>query len=124
MNYYNPYFSSMPYYGFSAPMMAPRSGLFSRLTSGGIKWGNILDYAQRTLNLINQGIPLVKQASPIIRNAKTMFKVMNEFKRLDSVTTNNTTTNNVNVNTNINNTDKNTSTNSNITYDGGPVFFI
>ena len=29
-----------------------------------------------------QGIPLIKQARPIIKNAKTMFKVMNEFKKI------------------------------------------
>ena len=78
MNYFNPYFYSLP--TFSA---APRIGLFSRLFNG-INFSSILNGTQRTLNVINQTIPLVKQAGPVIKNAKTMFKVMNEFKKDDN----------------------------------------
>ena len=40
-----------------------------------IKWGTILDGTSKTLNVINQAIPVVYQVKPIIDNAKTMFKV-------------------------------------------------
>lgn len=42
-----------------------------------IKWGTILDGTSKTLNVINQAIPVVYQVKPIIDNAKTMFKVAN-----------------------------------------------
>lgn len=90
MNYYNPYFTMMPYNTLaSAPAKA---GLFSNLLGGirGIKWGSIINNTQRTLGLINQAIPVVKQVTPVVKNAKTMFQVMNEFKKVDEpVQTNN-----------------------------------
>ena len=73
MNFYNPYF--MPY-------TTTRTGLFSSLF-GGIKLSNILSGAQKTLNFVNQAIPVVKEISPMIKNTKTMFKVMNEFTKPD-----------------------------------------
>ena len=79
MNYYNPYFYSMP-----TTLSTPKVGLFSRLLGGnGITLGGILNGTQRALNFANQAIPLVKQVRPMIVNAKTMFKVMNEFKRVE-----------------------------------------
>ena len=36
-------------------------------------------------NVANQAIPLVKQVKPVIGNAKTMFKIMNEFKKDDLI---------------------------------------
>ena len=79
MNYYNPYYMFYPISSF------PRPGLFGTLRNSirGINFGNILNGTQRTLNLINQAIPLVKQVTPVMRNAKTMFRVMNEFKKTD-----------------------------------------
>lgn len=78
MNYYNPYFSALPY--MSA---APKLGLFSRLFGGNLSFGTILSGTQKTLNIVNQTIPLVKQAGPVFKNAKTMFKVINEFKKIE-----------------------------------------
>ncbi len=78
MNYYNPYFMSYPYL-----QMAPRMGLFQRIF-GNLNFGSILSGTQKTLNIVNQGIPLIKQAKPIIKNVKTMFRVMNEFKKVDT----------------------------------------
>lgn len=79
MNYYNPYISAIPYQMVTQP--ASR-GLLSRLF-GGIKWSSILNGTQKTLGIINQTIPMVKQISPVFKNAKTMFRVMNEFKKVD-----------------------------------------
>ena len=78
MNYYNPYFFSNPY--ISA---APKVGLFSKLFGGNLSFGSILTGTQKTLNIVNQAIPLVKQARPVLNNAKTMFRVMNEFKKVE-----------------------------------------
>ena len=81
MNYYNPYFGMYPYL-----TNAPKVGLFKSLF-GNLNFSSILSGTQKTLNIVNQSIPLIKQAKPIISNAKTMFRVMNEFKKNDKVTT-------------------------------------
>ena len=44
MNYYNPYYYMMP---------ASNNGLFGNILKG-INWNNILNGAQKTLNLVNQ----------------------------------------------------------------------
>lgn len=126
MNYYNPYFYSIP-----TTLTAPRVGLLGRLFgNSGITLGGILNGTQRALNFANQAIPLVKQVKPMIGNAKTMFKVMNEFKRVetpnkvtDNIQTNDT---NKNVPVNIKN-DISNNTNiidNNVNNDSGPTFFI
>ena len=38
-------------------------------------WKNILNNTQKTLNVLNQAVPLFYQIKPIYNNAKTMFKV-------------------------------------------------
>ena len=94
MNFYNPYIYSMP---------ETSTNFFSK-----ISFSKILNGTSKTLNVINQAIPIVKQISPIINNAKTMFKVLNEFKKNDNDSNNdNIITSNSNENTNgrkINNT--------------------
>lgn len=121
MNYYNPYLYMMP-------AAAPKVGLFSRLFGGGIKWSSILNGTQRTLSILNQGIPLVRQVSPIVRNAKTMFKVMNEFKKVDTTNINNnnnyTTNTNYESDYNTNYTPSQAPTNNKVEYIDGPTFFV
>lgn len=78
MNYYNPYF--MPY----STITPTSTGLFSRLLGGGkLTLSSILSGTGKVVNFANQAIPLVKQINPVIKNAKTMFKVMNEFKKVE-----------------------------------------
>lgn len=85
MNYYNPYFYAMP-----ISTEVPKIGLIARLLGGkSITFSGILNGTQKVLNVANQAIPLVKQAKPVIGNVKTMFKVMNEFKRNDKNIINN-----------------------------------
>lgn len=76
MNFYNPYLYSIP--------ASTSTGLLSKLS-----FGSILSGTTKALNFVNQAIPVVKQVSPIVKNAKTMFRVMNEFKKTDIPTTNN-----------------------------------
>lgn len=85
MNYYNPYFYSNPYMS-----VAPKVGLISKIFGGNLSFGSILTGTQKTLNIVNQAIPLVKQARPVLNNAKTMFRVMNEFKKVETPINNNT----------------------------------
>ena len=77
MNFGNPY-----YYTFPTTMTPQKIGLFSRLFgNAGTSIGSFIDGTQKVLNIANQTIPLVKQIKPVVGNAKTMFKVLNEFKK-------------------------------------------
>jgi len=118
MNYY-PYFNSMPY--ISTTPVA-KTGIFKNLF-GNLNLSSIINGTQKTLNIVNQTIPLIKQAGPVLNNAKTMFRVMNEFKKVDInkiENTNNSNMNNISNNTQINNTNiAKTPTYEN----NGPTFF-
>lgn len=81
MNYFPGYFNYMPY-----NTMSTSNGLIHNILSGIKKtnWSGILTNIQKTLNIVNQTIPMIKQVSPMINNTKTMFKIMNEFKKTDT----------------------------------------
>ena len=68
-----------PYYPY-----ASNTGILRGLFRGGISFSDILNGTNKTLNVINQIIPIVKQVGPTVQNAKTMFRVMNEFKKFDT----------------------------------------
>ena len=87
------------------------SNLFSKFSLN-----KFLTGTSKTLNVINQAIPIYYQVKPMISNAKTMFKVMNAVKE---PTSNNNQSNKSNV---INNTPKQQSNYSNS--NGNPTFFI
>lgn len=72
MNFYNPYFYSIP---------TETTGISSFLSK--LNLSSILNGTTKTLNFVNQAIPVVKQVSPMMKNIKTMFNVMNEFKKTD-----------------------------------------
>mgnify|MGYP004480181963 FL=1 len=114
MNYYNPYFIPV------------RPSLFGSLRStfgnNGITLGGILNGTQRTLNIINQAIPIVKQVQPVMKNARTMFKVMNEFKKTEPNTNNNTNKNFQR--TTQNKKEDNVYEQSYKEYEEGPTFFM
>ena len=129
---YPPYYGGMPNFtrgltgiGFGMPRGA---SLFQRLGSRGFNLSSILTNTQKTLGVINQAIPVVKQAGPMVNNMKTMFKLAGAFKdetdknkpkKIEPITNDNisnspyTNANNVN---NINNYSYNTS--------NGQEFFI
>jgi len=95
---------------------APRSaGLFSRITSGirSINWGGLLNNANKTLNVVNQAIPLVRQAGPMFSNMRSMLRIAKAFGSETNGINNINARNNVrNVNNNVNN-NRNTSVQSN-----------
>ena len=108
MNFSNSYMYVMP--------SSQNIGILGRLFGKtGISISNFLNGTQKVLNIANQTIPLVKQVKPLIGNAKTMFKIMNEFKKTDisnSIKTNNLKTTNNYIEDN------------NINYENnGPIFF-
>ena len=70
-----------PYQQINPERLAKR-GIFSTLlgSTGKINWSNILNNTQKTLNVINQAIPVYYQIKPIYNNAKTMFRMVNALK--------------------------------------------
>ncbi len=108
-------------YGFTP---IPRGGgLFSRLFGGrglasGINWGTMLNNTQKTLNIINQAIPIAYQVKPIMNNARTMFKIIGAVKG-DNNSSNITSTNNGNSNSTYSNNNNNY-----ISNDNKPIFYL
>ncbi len=85
--YNNPYlYNNFPYqYGASN---VSRKGLFSNVSK--INWSNLLNNTQKTLNVINQAIPVYYQIKPIYNNAKTMFRMVNAIKEDKPISKSNT----------------------------------
>ena len=114
-----------PYNAVGAASALPRTGgLLSKLGLRNINFGNILTNTSKTLNVINQAIPVVKQVGPMFNNMKSMLKVASLFN--DATTPTNSTRNNNTKNTtnieNNNKTKENTTTNN--SYSNSPNFFI
>lgn len=96
-------------------------GLFSKLKGSGISLGGILTNTQKTLNVVNQAIPIIKQTGPMLNNMKTMFKLASAFKdETEPVKKNN------NTNTSFEKTEKKQSNEkqANYKYTNEPDFFI
>lgn len=45
-----------------------------------INWSSFLDKTGKTLNIINQAIPVIYQVKPLFQNAKTAFKIVSALK--------------------------------------------
>lgn len=130
-------FNGMPYAmgGMARAGMAARgSGLLSKLglTGKSINWGGLLNNASKTLGVVNQAIPLVKQAGPMFNNMKSMMRLASIFKDEtdNSPRRNNNQVNNQNYN--IQNTNNQYSQDNTSRYDNSvdnyqynkPNFFI
>ena len=92
----------------------PKRGLTSLFRGHSINWTNLLNNTQKTLNVINQAIPVYYQMKPIYNNAKTMLRMVNALK--DDDNKGNTS--------NINTTNQRSMNNKKNTSQEGPVFFL
>jgi len=109
------------------------NGIFGGSSAGGLlkgitskwSWNGFLTSTGKTLNVINQAIPIFYQVRPIVRNAKTMFRVLGAVKDTPSQTIRETSAQN--------DTRQETSNHINInpvqeepivTEDGNPTFFL
>ncbi len=114
---------------------ASRSGIAGGLGKGLLSkfsFSGFLNGASRTLNVVNQAIPIFYQVRPMINNAKTMFKIMGAVKD-DGKSNKNTSTstrrsntivpNSSNGNNSQNTVLKNSTTDSDLSLEN-PVFFI
>ena len=89
-----------------------KGGILKSLS--GIKWGEVLNNTQKTLNVINQAIPVYYQVKPIFSNVKSFSRLLTAFNSSDeNIPQDKSITNNLN----NNNLKKENSTNS-------PTFFI
>ena len=46
----------------------------------GINWSNIIQHTSKTLGVINQAIPVVRQVGPMMNNVRSMLKIASVFK--------------------------------------------
>mgnify|MGYP000726004410 FL=1 len=115
-----------PYNAVGATSALPRTGgLLSKLGLRNINFGNILTNTSKTLNVINQAIPVVKQVGPMFNNMKSILKVASLFN--DATTPSNNNNNNNSSNNKVNNEtsgEKNKNTITNNSYSNSPNFFI
>ena len=136
----------MPYMGYRGPMMmggmrsfgSPLMGalgrgarlgqgasLFGKLR-GSFNFSKIISNTGKTLDVLNRGIPLVKQAGPMFKNMKTMFRLASAFKDESNpreVNNSNKTTAKYQNNNSQYQTRRSTANNQNEQY-SGPNFFI
>lgn len=63
------------YQGLTNPSGSGLLGLAKKPFS----WNSFLDNTQRTLNVINQAMPIYNQVKPMFRNMGTIFKVIGEL---------------------------------------------
>ena len=49
-----------------------------------IKWGDVLNNTQKTLNVINQAIPVYYQVKPIFNNVKSLGRLISAFNEDDA----------------------------------------
>lgn len=80
-----------PYYMYSYPQMfngintvrgIRNINLFSKIRNGikAINWTGLINNTSKTLGIINQTIPMVKQVGPMMNNMKSMLKLASVFK--------------------------------------------
>ena len=115
-NFYNPYmYSNFMNTTNTAASLGKAGGigsLFKKFSLSGFLSG-----ASKTLNVVNQAIPIYYQVKPMITNAKTIFKVMNAVKSPDVKQSNNHSYS-------YNHNNKASSSNTAYSSDGNPTFFL
>ena len=124
----------------TSTMLSPttKTGLLSKLGTSlsGIKkinWGGLINNTSKTLGIINQTIPIVRQVGPIMNNMRSMMRVASIFKDETDIPkkkpTQNLTTNNYSNNYQNNNIHSTQPKEKHIyskqqEYDESPTFFI
>ncbi len=83
----SPMYGSLPLAGNAAASALPSAAsAAAKGTSllGKLNWSSILSNAQKTLNVVNQAIPLYYQVKPVFNNIKTLGKIGKEFTKASS----------------------------------------
>lgn len=71
-------------------------------TASKLSFTGILDNASKTINTINQIVPLYQQIKPMFNNAKTALNIFKSVKNIDSQPTNNIAESPTNTTLNVN----------------------
>lgn len=88
-----------------------------------INFSSILTNAQKTLNVVNQAVPLYYQVKPVFKNIKALGKIGKEFNNLNTNTSSNNIINKDNTLNSVNN-DVNNNIENNLKDDiPTPTFF-
>lgn len=114
----------MPYYNMAsaAPIVNAASNTLSKASIlGKVNWGSLLSNAQKTLNVVNQAIPLYYQVKPVFNNIKTLGKIGKELSKTDTASQV-VSTNNNEIKNDITNTSALENTNNNESF--LPTFFL
>ena len=86
--YNNPYFIPN-FYPRINPTIIPRTpyiprniNLFQRLGNSikSINWTNLVNNTSKTLGIINQSVPIVKQVGPVMNNMKSILRIASILK--------------------------------------------
>ena len=118
-NFYNPYmYSNFMNTANTATNISKVGGIGSLFKK--ISLSGFLNGASKTLNVVNQAIPIYYQIKPMINNAKTMFRVMSAVKSKDNYQSNNA----ISKSNNTRNINKNNSQKADYYNDGSPTFFL
>lgn len=83
----NPMYGAFPVAGSAATSALPGAASAAvKGTSllGKLNWSSLLSNAQKTLNVVNQAIPLYYQVKPVFNNIKTLGKIGKEFTKAGS----------------------------------------
>lgn len=125
-------FNQFPYYMTNPAYLAMPNTIASSSTGalkgatgilGKLNISSILSNAQKTLNVVNQAIPLYYQVKPMFNNLKTIGKIGKEFRNISNNKNNST----VNENYSLNKTKENEESEKNdlkSKNDLAPTFFI
>ena len=114
----------MPYYNMAstAPVVNAASNTLSKASIlGKVNWSSLLSNAQKTLNVVNQAIPLYYQVKPVFNNIKTLGKIGKELSKADTASQV-VNTNNNEIKNDITNTSALENTNNNESF--LPTFFL
>lgn len=99
----NPYFSSMGSFANRFPFGVPNitNSIGTTLntaktigTASKFSFTGILENASKTINTINQIVPLYQQVKPMFSNAKTALNIFKNVKNINNIPTNNIPDNN------------------------------
>ena len=92
--------------------------------SRGINWSSLLNNTSKTLGVVREAIPIVKEVGPMMNNMKSMLKVASVFKDATDVNSENTSNDrNNNIKSTTDNFNNQSSTKTNITQNE-PNFFL
>ena len=92
------------------------NGLFRGIKN--INWQGLLNNASRTLGVVREAIPVVKEVGPMINNMRSMIKIASVFKDETDTKKNNVSDNS---STDIKNSNAESTTTNN---QGSPNFFL